>query len=80
MTYVDKGGAQFAPPGVQEGVQKCGFVRGSRGARTPRVAPCQFRPATKFGHADELRVPLVGALSCLTFHVDQRHDVVWSLA
>lgn len=35
------------PQGVQEGVQKCGFVRGSRGARNPMFAPCQFRPATK---------------------------------
>ena len=34
------------PQGVQEGVQKCGFVRGSRLPRNPMVAPCQFLPAT----------------------------------
>jgi len=51
------------PQGVQEWVQTWSCVRGSRGARNPMVAPCQFRPATKFGHADELRAPLVGALS-----------------
>ncbi len=51
------------PQGVQEGVQKWCFVRASRGACNPMVAPCQCLPATKFGHADGLRVPLVGALS-----------------
>ena len=35
------------PQGVQEGVQKSRFMRGSRGARNPMVAPCQFLPATK---------------------------------
>ena len=43
---VDKGGAGFALPGGAGGVQKCGFVRGSRWARNPMVAPFQFRPAT----------------------------------
>ena len=61
--YMDKGGAGVAPPGVHEGVQTCSFVRASRGACNPKVAPCQFRPATNIGHADELRSPLVGALS-----------------
>ena len=31
------------------------------------VAPCQFLPATKFGYTDELRPPLVGALSHSAF-------------
>jgi hypothetical protein len=35
------------PQGVQEGVQTCGFVRGSRGAGKPMVAPCQFLPASR---------------------------------
>jgi hypothetical protein len=34
------------PQGVQKEVQKCGFVRGSRGSRNPMVAPCRLRPAT----------------------------------
>ena len=33
-------------PGVHEGVQKCGFLGGSRWARKSVVAACQFRPAT----------------------------------
>lgn len=106
------------PQGVHEGVQKWRFVRGSRGACNPLVAPCQFRPATKgrnpgfipwvvsfgfecasgfgrkvtggdltvpgpatnVGHADELRVPLVGALSSFFFLDDQRYDVALYLA
>jgi len=43
--------------GVHEGVQKCGLVRGSRGARNPMIVLCQSCPATTLGHADELRVP-----------------------
>ena len=65
------------PHGVQEGMRKSRFVRGSRGARNRMVAPYQFRPATKFGHTDALRVPLVGALSCFSIHDDQRHEVDW---
>lgn len=34
------------PRGVQEGVQTCGLVRGSRGACNPMVAPCRLLPAT----------------------------------
>lgn len=41
-----KGVRGVPPRGVQEGVQKCGVVRGSRWARNPVVAPLQFRPAT----------------------------------
>ncbi len=78
--YMDKGGAGVAPPGVHEGVQTCSFVRASRGACNPKVAPCQFRPATNIGHADELRAPLVGALSCSSIHGSQRHEVTRYLA
>ena len=53
--------------GVQKEVQKCCSLRGSRGSRNPMVAPCLFRPATNIGHADELRAPLVGALSLFAF-------------
>jgi hypothetical protein len=40
------GGARLHTQGVQERVQHCGFVRGSRGACNPMVAPCQILPAT----------------------------------
>ena len=61
--------------GVQEGVQTCGFVRGSRCARNPVVAPVQFRPATFLGqtprfpgclsHFDAIFVPLRAVLGGL---------------
>ena len=46
LNIVDRGVQGLHAPGVQKGGQKCGFVRGSRWARNPVVAPFQFRPAT----------------------------------
>lgn len=47
MAMLTAGVQGVHPRGVQEGVQTCGFVRGSRWAGNPVVAPVQFRPATK---------------------------------
>jgi len=40
------GGARLHTQGVQRGVQKCGFVRGSRCADNPVVVHSQGRPTT----------------------------------
>ena len=56
-----KGVHDLHPRGVQEGVQQCRFVRGSRWARNPMVAPSQFPPATNLNvqlmNVARLRVP-----------------------
>lgn len=46
MAMLTAGVQGVHPRGVQEAVQTCGFVRESRWARNPMVAPCPFRPAT----------------------------------
>ena len=53
---VSEGGAGLHPQGVQRGVQKWGFVRGSRGARNPKISASFCLPATgQNGHNRQYR-------------------------
>jgi hypothetical protein len=61
-----RGGRAVDPPRLisrrrvwTSGVQECGFVRGSHGARNLRVAPCQFRPATTQNRQIGLDLPVL---------------------
>ncbi len=56
-----------------KGEQKWLVVRVTRVVRNLVIVHSQFLPAAKFGNADELRVPPIGALSSLSFHLHQRH-------
>jgi hypothetical protein len=56
-----------------KGEQTWLVVRVTRVVRNLVIVHSQFLPGTKFAHADELRVPPLGALSSLFFHLHQRH-------